>query len=131
MDEVLTFFKKLGIAIIVVILIVTITPWGRSWWNNKMSEVQKADDATSYETKKEVEDTCRTLVTSYYQDINIYNGYKDSQESAARAYAGQALTRANNTAIKYNEYILKNSYVFDGNIPEDLEAELPILTFGD
>lgn len=131
MDEFVGFAKKLGIAILVVALAVAITPWGRSWWNSKMFEVQKADDATSYETKKEVEDTCRTYIVSYNQDINIYNGYKDSEDSAARAYAQQALIRANNTAIKYNEYILKNNYVFDGNIPEDIDEELPILAFGD
>lgn len=28
---------------------------------------------------------------------------------------------------KVKEYILKNSYVFNGNIPEDIREELPIL----
>lgn len=35
--------------------------------------------------------------------------------------------RANKTAASYNEYILKNSYVWDGNIPQDIKESLPYL----
>lgn len=35
--------------------------------------------------------------------------------------------RANKTANIYNEYILKNSYVFEGNIPSDIYMELEII----
>ena len=35
--------------------------------------------------------------------------------------------RANKTANTYNEYILKNSFVFEGNIPTDIETRLMII----
>lgn len=44
-----------------------------------------------------------------------------------RSWADQAKMRANRTAANYNNYILKNSYVWSGNIPEDILAELPII----
>lgn len=36
--------------------------------------------------------------------------------------------RANRTAANYNEYILKNSYVWQGNIPTDIRENLPLIT---
>ena len=35
--------------------------------------------------------------------------------------------RANKTANTYNEYILKNSFVWEGNIPEDIEQKLNLI----
>ena len=35
--------------------------------------------------------------------------------------------RANKTANTYNEYILKNSFVFEDNIPQDIETKLMII----
>lgn len=35
--------------------------------------------------------------------------------------------RANRTAATYNEYILKNSYVWKGNVPDDIRAQLVAL----
>lgn len=35
--------------------------------------------------------------------------------------------RANRTANSYNEYILKNSYVWEDNIPSDIDYSLPIV----
>lgn len=35
--------------------------------------------------------------------------------------------RANRTAANYNNYILKNSYVWSNNIPEDILSELEII----
>ena len=36
----------------------------------------------------------------------------------------QAKIRANNTAIQYNQFILKNSYLWKNNIPQDIKNEL-------
>ena len=33
--------------------------------------------------------------------------------------------RANKTANSYNEYVLKNSYVWNGNVPIDIANYLP------
>ena len=35
--------------------------------------------------------------------------------------------RANKTANSYNEYILKNSFVWSENIPSDIRSELDIV----
>lgn len=35
--------------------------------------------------------------------------------------------RVNKTAATYNEYILKNLHVWDGNIPEDISDQIPNL----
>ena len=34
---------------------------------------------------------------------------------------------ADKTAVLYNEYVLKNSRVWDGNIPKDIIGELQII----
>ena len=41
------------------------TPTGKALWNNWFFAVQKADDATNYATRKEVEDTCRAMMLYY------------------------------------------------------------------
>lgn len=35
--------------------------------------------------------------------------------------------RANKTAASYNEYVLKNSFIWNGNIPTDIRVSLPFL----
>lgn len=103
------------------------TPIGRRWWNNYMFHIQKADDETNYETKKKVEDYCRTMIASYTSDKLTYKQYKNSTNSEKNSWSEQAKIRANKTAVSYNEYILKNSYVWENNIPEDIMDTLPYL----
>lgn len=103
------------------------TPRGRATWNNWFHDVQKADDATNYETRKKVEDSCRSMIASYTSDELTYNQYKDSEKEDEQSWAAQAKMRANKTAASYNEYILKNSYVWEGNIPRDIRANLPYI----
>ena len=102
--------------------------WGDTWLGNQVEYVdQKIDDATNYETRKTVEDSCRAMIASYEADKLTYEQYKDSENDEQRSWADQAKMRANRTATNYNNYILKNSYVWSGNIPEDILAELPII----
>lgn len=102
--------------------------WGDTWLGNQVDYVdQKIDDATNYETRKTVEDSCRAMIASYEADKLTYEQYKDSESNEQRSWADQAKMRANRTAANYNNYILKNSYVWSGNIPEDILAELPII----
>ena len=103
------------------------TPAGRATWNNWFHDVQKVDDATRYQTRKEVEETCRAMVASYNSDKLTYNQYSGSEDEERRSWADQAKMRANRTAATYNEYVLKNSYVWEGNIPEDIAFELPVI----
>ena len=87
----------------------------------------KIDEATSYELKKEVEDTCRAMISSYEADRMTYDQYKDSTDSEQKSWADQAKMRANRTASNYNNYILKNSYVWKDNIPTDIRETLDIV----
>ena len=117
----------IGILLVLAILFFTCVPAGRALWNNWFFTVQKADDATRYETRKKVEDAARAMQATYESDKLIYNQYKDSEDPDERAIARQAQTRANRTAATYNNYILKNSFVWEGNVPADIRWELPYL----
>lgn len=119
------------VAIISVILIGAIiffgfTPGGRSVWNSYTHSLEKADE-NQYETKKQVEDTARAMIASYKSDVATYEQYKESDNEEKQSWADQAKMRANRTANSYNEYILKNSYVWEDNIPSDIDYSLPIV----
>lgn len=102
--------------------------WFKTWFKNKVEWVdQKIEDRTSYDTMKKVEDTCRSMIASYKTDKATYDMYKDSDNEEKQSWAEQAKMRANKTANTYNEYILKNSYVWEGNIPEDIDRSLQII----
>ena len=96
-------------------------------WNSWFGLVQKADDATNYETLKQVEDTCRSMIASYEADRLTYEQYKNSEDDEQQSWAEQAKMRANRTASTYNNYILENSYVWSGNVPNDIDSELDYL----
>jgi hypothetical protein len=93
-------------------------------------EIRKVDDATNYRTRKQVEDQCRATIVSYESDRLTWLQYKDSESDEQRSWAEAARTRANKAALTYNEYFLKNSYVFEGNVPADIREELPLLLEG-
>lgn len=118
-----------GITLIVVavVLFFVLTPTGRKEWNNTMYELHKVDDATLYSTRKQVEDSCRSMMSSYTSDSMTYNQYKDSDNAEKQGWAEQAKMRANKTAASYNEYVLKNSFVWQGNIPADIKNSLDYL----
>lgn len=133
-DRSFDFWDKLWrficISIIVLLLLSAVssfTPAGRAFWNNLQYQVQKVDDATRYETRKQVEDTCRATIVSYESDRLIWEQYKDSESEEQRGWAESAKIRANKAALTYNEYFLKNNYVFDGNVPSDIRSKLDIL----
>lgn len=123
--------KFMGILFTLVLVLgmlyFTVTPGGRAAWNNWQHDLQKVDDVTRYETRKQVEDTCRATIVSYESDKLMWEQYKDSESAEQRGWADAAKIRANKAAITYNEYFLKNSYVFQGNIPADIYTRLEIL----
>ena len=124
------FERVLCIALVIVLAVaalVGVTPGGRAIWNTNQYNVQKADDATRYATRKQVEDTCRATIVSYEADRLTWEQYKDSDSAEARGWADAAKLRANKAALTYNEYFLKNSFVFKGNVPADIRTELPLL----
>ena len=124
--------EKIVLAIVVfiiaLVLLYNFSPLFRADMNTHMHAVQKADDATRYETLKKVEDTCRAMIASYEADKLTWQQYKGSDSEEKRGWADQAMIRANRTAATYNTYILENSYVWADNVPEDIDEELPYLT---
>ena len=127
--------RKFGIVVLIILAVLAIalpiyfgaTPSGRATWNNWFHAVQKADDNTNYETIKKVEDTCRSMIASYNSDKLTYEQYKDNENEEKQEWAEQAKMRANKTASTYNNYILKNSYIWKGNVPADIYMELPYI----
>jgi len=113
--------------LLVVLIVYFMTPSGRETWNNYKYKLAKVDERTDYDTLKQVEDTCRAMISTYKSDKVTYETYKDSEDKDMRNVALQAKIRANSTAISYNEYILKNSYVWKNNVPADIYMELPII----
>lgn len=126
--------SKVGTIIVTLISVILIgaiiffgfTPGGRSVWNSYTHSLEKADE-NQYETKKQVEDTARAMIASYKSDVATYEQYKESDNEEKQSWAEQAKMRANRTANSYNEYILKNSYVWEDNIPSDIDYSLPIV----
>ena len=123
--------EKALIAILIVLALVVgffcITPAGVALRNGYGYAVQKVDDATSYQTRKKVEDTCRAMIANYEADRISYEQYKDNPDPEKQGWAEQAKMRANRTAASYNEYYLKNSFVWSGAVPSDSRGSLPYL----
>ena len=109
--------SKVGTIIVTIISVILIggiiffgfTPGGRSVWNSYTHSLEKADE------------------NQYKSDVATYEQYKDSDNEEKQSWAEQAKMRANRTANSYNEYILKNSYVWEDNIPSDIDYSLPIV----
>lgn len=124
------FLIFLGAILLSIVLVVgcVLNGWFGTWFGNQVHYVnQKIDDATNYDTRKEVEDSCRAMVASYEADKLTYEQYKNSESTEQQSWAAQAKMRANRTAANYNNYVLKNSYVWNGNIPVDIMTELKII----
>lgn len=118
-------------AVIAIILVLVgtcyMTPSGRVAINSYFHDVQKVDDSTRYATRKEVEDSCRAMISSYESDKLTYMQYIGSDSEEKQNWAEQAKMRANKTASSYNNYVLKNSYVWSDNIPEDIKEQLEVI----
>lgn len=115
------------ILFIVAVVFFCFTPSGTIISNNWFHAIQKADDNTNYYTLKKVEDTCRSMMASYDSDRLMFEQYANSVNPKEQEWAQQAKIRANKTASSYNNFILKNSYVWKGNVPKDICAELDYL----
>ena len=125
-------FGRICIVVLLFLLLAlpiffNLTPVGKAMWNNWFYTIQKVDDDTNYKTLKRVEDTCRSMIASYEADRLTYEQYKDSDNEEKKSWAEQAKMRANKTASSYNNYILKNSYVWENNVPADIYLNLAII----
>lgn len=124
MNKFFGFLATLGVIVLIALGIFFATPFGRGVMSTYRYKVQKVDEATNYETIKKVEDTCRAMISSYESDKLVYEQYKDNKNEEKQSWAEQAKMRANKTAVSYNNYILKNSFVLGDNIPSDIYSEL-------
>lgn len=118
----------LSMVLIVAIIFFAGTPTGRAIVNNWEFSLQKVDDVTLYEKRKEVEDACRAMMASYNADKLTYEQYRGSDNPEKQSWAEQAKMRANKTASSYNEYVLKNSFVWKENVPADIYGKLEYIT---
>ena len=67
--------KVLTVFLVVLALVVScfcLTPAGVALRNSYGFAVQKVDDATSFQTRKKVEDTCRAMIANYEADRISY-----------------------------------------------------------
>lgn len=123
----------ISVAILLVVVFLGLmiffygTPKGRELVNAWQYSLDKVDES-NYENQKKVEDSCRAMIASYNSDKLIYEQYKDSESTEERGWANSAKIRANQTASTYNNYILKNSYVWKDNVPSDIKTELTYIT---
>ena len=130
-------FGKAGLYILIVVLIFAVIiggsllytwdPETRAAVNNQLHAAQQVDDATRYSTIKKVEDTARAMIASYQADVLTFQQYNGSENPEQQSWADQARMRANKTASTYNSYILRNRYVWAGNVPPDIRADLPVV----
>lgn len=105
---------------------VSCTPQGRRLWNSWFHDVQMADDSTRYAARRQVEDSCRAMLSSYHADLMTWRQYREA-DGEKLGWAEQARMRANRTAATYNEYVIKNRYVWRENVPSDINDRLEYL----
>lgn len=121
-------FTFIALLIVFCIIFFCFIPSGRALWLKYDETMKRVDDDFSYETQKEVENTCRAMISSYNADKLTYEQYKNYEiGTEQRNWADAAKLRANQTASTYNNYILKNSYVWRNNIPSDIYMTLQYL----
>ena len=120
---------KLIIAVIVLVVLVLLffSPAIIKAVNKWDAANKAANNATSYEVLQQVENTCRSMIASYNSDKLTYEQYKDATDDYGKQLADQAKMRANKTASEYNNYMLKNNYVWKDDIPIDINNELEII----
>ena len=109
---------------IIGILLIISLMFGFGFFTEKINyNYQKAVDNVSYEGLKKIENTARAMIATYKSDKLTYEAYKNTDIELAT----QAKIRANRTAVAYNEYILKNSFQWQGNVPSDIYNQLEII----
>lgn len=117
----------LAVIVCLIIIYFAFVPSGRRVFNSYTHSLQVAEDDTLYRTRKDVEDTCRSMQSSYESDKLVWLQWKDSDDKEHRMWAEQAMMRANKTAAEYNNYIVKNNYVWKNNIPSDIYMTMKYL----
>lgn len=125
----MNFWKWFGIIVLVTVILLFVffrfTPQGQEIWN-QYRKSGKTDEITD-EQRKEVEDTCRAMISSWETDAEQYRRYKDSDTAEYKELAEQSRINANITATTYNEYLLLNGYVFGDKLPDGVYAVIDVI----
>lgn len=114
------------IAVIILILAITSTPDGVKVQNEYEEVMVNADLESDYKTSIETETTLRSYKASYEADKITYEINKNSEVKVEQELARAAKTRANRTAVTYNN-LLQHSLLDHIKFPEELEKELPYI----
>lgn len=123
---IITVAGIIGVAVGLILLFIFSTP-SRVRFENEFEEaVIKADLETDYHTSIETETTLRSYRASYESDKITYETNKDNADKESQELARVAKTRANRTAVTYNN-LLQHSLLDHIRFPEDLEQELPYI----
>lgn len=114
------------------VLFVTFTPMGRAMMNEYGFMMERVDEEIDYDNRKMVEDTARSMIATHDAAFMEYETYrtfceKETYDENKCERALSARTSANKTASTYNNYMLKNKYLFKGNMPFDIFYELPFI----
>lgn len=114
------------------VLFVTFTPMGRAMMNEYGFMMERVDEEIDYDNRKMVEDTARSMIATHDSAFMEYETYrtfceKETYDENKCERALSARTSANKTASTYNNYMLKNKYLFKGNMPFDIFYELPFI----
>ena len=107
---------------IIAIIVIMVTLAGC-----KERALTEVPDKVDRPAAAKVEFTCHGMKTLYLSCKVRYEQFKNAKSEDLREIAEQAKMRANATASAYNNYILKNSYVWGDNVPSDIRAELPYI----
>jgi len=100
----------------------------RSWWNEFYFQRDVIDQEIDYENRRMVEDTARAMISNYNAYKQTWNTYKDfANDSNEYQYAISAKIAANNIVSNYNNYITQNSFVWAGNLPDDIPPQLTFI----
>lgn len=126
--------KTLGTIIITLfialILSITFIPSARQAFNEYAFGMKRIDEETNYQNRKMVEDTARSMIANYEfakSEYELYKPYCDTDDKDRCQRSLDAKTSANKTASNYNNYILKNRYLWDKNLPGDIYIELEVI----
>jgi len=124
MKNIIIVILVMALAVVLIVFAAPIRGAINSW----VFGIKKVDEVTDYGTLKNVEDTARSMQASYKADKQRYLQYKDSEDKDEKRWSNEARNKANSTAASYNEFILKNSYIWKAAMPPDIQMELPLIT---
>lgn len=128
--------KGFLIGILAVLLIgssfLMLNPSFRTFVREWEFTLDRVDEQTSYDNRKMVEDTARSSIVNYNSYKSEYDTYKsfcdtETYDDGKCTRAMNSKTSVNRVANQYNEYIQKNRFVFEDNLPTDIPESLEVV----